>query len=1385
MTEPFPPGLSIIHANHVEDLRDVVVEWIGRYPVAPLEKECFIVQSNGMAQWMKLSLASDVGCGIGAGLEFLLPGRFMWQAYRAVLGDVPHASPFDRERLTWRLMRLLTQLEDDPVFSVLTRFLADDGDSRKRYQLAFHLADLFDQYQVYRADWLTAWQDGRDGLITGKGTWIELPPEQAWQAALWRRVHEDIAPELRFTGRADLHGRFLTAARNSQTPFPGLPRRVIVFGICSLPAQVLEALDVLSAHCQILLFVHNPCRHYWADIIEDRELFKIEQARHARSGKMPGDLDPDLLHQHVNPLLATWGKQGRDYIGLLYRYDQPETYQDRFSQIDLFRDIISPGSQDNANNLDNLDNANDLNADNADNIDNQDNQGNRTSDARGTLLMQVQQNVLDLTALPASPADKQTLAPTDRSIQFHLAHSRQREVEILQDQLLNFFEEMPDLRPRDVIVMTPDIDTYACHIQAVFGNVTMTDERFIPFSIADGPDNAYRPLLKALETLLNLAQIRMTTADIMALVEVPALGRRFGIKPQDLPLLKLWMEGAGICWGLNSAHRKAFDLPPDLEHNTWDFGLRRMMLGYAVGAEFAWNGIEPYDEIGGLSAALVGGLTDFMDALEKLWQTVITPASPEIWCQRIRQMLNNFFLPGDSSERLFLSHVNDALVAWETACNSADFDSDLDLPVVRDHVMAAMTDYSTSQRFLAGKVNFCTMMPMRAIPFKVVCLLGMNDGEYPRSKVALDFDLMAVKGLYRPGDRSRREDDRYLFLEALLSARNCLYISYIGHDVVDNSLKAPSVLVAQLRDYVSAGWRFYPQEDACRTQGVVEDHGREAHYLEADHLENHGVESNDMNTDDINDHDMDMDVHNLGTHGTDADDGVASVIDHGPDVAQSLTLEHPLQPFSKQYFASKKNNLFFTYAREWREIFEHQERSMPQGSGASAIGVSAIAWDEKFSQDEEPLLPLPVPQDNLDLRPLVQFMKNPLNFFFQQRLSIYFDGMDESQTGDEPFVLEGFTPYILKKQLLDAGLAASSAGAEQDLQAVTTAAQRLLNTGQLPMKGFGQLAMTSLTEPVEEMVDHNKHLCETWPHEISGRDLLFHINKGPLQGKIIEGFLDGLHTADSPGSPHFPGSPDSLTSLASPSALESSYFSDSSSSPGSPNSTDFSKSSNSSNASESLSEHAGENPADKTPPGKASPFSVKSLARWEFYPHNIMDPKGKPGRLTPFIGVWVKHVLACAVGLPLTSSLVAPDGIVTLNPLQKNTAKALLHDIIDLWWQGLCLPLPITPRTAMAWLLKAPESEGEENPHDGADASPGATNGEDISKAAMAMAMARNDACKVYQGDGFRPGEIGYTPCALRAYPDFDSLWQAHNNAFPILARRLYGPLFKALKGTS
>ncbi len=736
----------------------------------------FIVQSNGMAQWLKLALADDEGCGISAGLEVQLPGRYVWTAYRSVLGgDIPENSPYDRERLVWQLFRLLPDLETNSVFFPLNRFLAQgqDNDQRRLRQLAVHLADLYDQYQVYRADWLEDWAAGRDRLARIGGPPLALPGDQQWQAELWRMIRADIPEALRPISRSDLHQRFIERAGALEGNRPHtLPPRVMVFGISSLPRQVLETLHAVSGLCQVLLFVQNPCRHFWADIIEDRELLRISHARHKSKETMPDPLDPGQVHQHANPLLAAWGKQGRDYIGLLYGYDVPETYEHEFAQIDLFEDFVQGHSD--------------------------------------PLLHQVQQAVLDMEPLPSDLDTRPVVDAHDRSISFTAAHSRQREVEILQDRLLDYFETIDGLRPGQIMVMTTDIDAYAPHIEAVFGNLPWDDPRGIPFTIADKPDRESIPLLKTIEKLLLLPDSRMGVSELVDLLEVPAFRDRFGLDEADLPMLCQWIRDAGISWGLNSLQREGFGLPRGLDQNTWRFGLDRMLLGYAVGRGESWNGIEPYDEVGGLDAALVGPLSSVIREMESLWQTLSRPASPEDWCVRIRTLVDRCFRAGTSRDRLTLNRLEEVLDSWLDACTQAELDQELTLAVVREFILGQMTESGISQRFLAGKVNFGTLMPMRAIPFRVVCLLGMNDGEFPRSHPPLDFDLMSGKGLYRPGDRSRREDDRYLFLEALLSARDRFYISYVGRDIRDNSERMPSVLVGQLRDYLAGGWQLEP-----------------------------------------------------------------------------------------------------------------------------------------------------------------------------------------------------------------------------------------------------------------------------------------------------------------------------------------------------------------------------------------------------------------------------------------------------------------------------------------------------------------------------------------------------------------------------------------------
>ena len=833
---PIEPGLMVIHGNRQEDLRDLLVAWLQRAPLQPLENEVMLVQSNGIAQWLKLALARPMeagGLGISAAVDMQLPGRFLWQAYRAVLGeaDVPSTSPFDKTRLVWRLLRLLPLHLNETAFAPLRALLGESGDWRRQYRLAMQVADLFDQYQVFRADWLEDWEHRNDVLRDSlRNRVVELPASQRWQPRLWRLLLDDVPQARRDSHRAAVHQRFMRQMQSSEVRPDALPRRIVVFGITSLPQQVLEALTALARYSQILLLVTNPCRHYWADIIEDRELLLANQRRHA--SKPDTSLEPryEDLHLHANPLLAAWGKQGRDFIRQLDAFDQPDRYRHHFAAIKRSIDVFQNVGTD-------------------------------------SLLHQVQQAVLDLEPLPADSLQRKSLPADEHSLHFHVAHSPQREVEILHDRLLDLFERAArdgkPLAPRDIMVMVPDIRTYAPHVQAVFGRISPNDPRYLPYSVADQPGRGTSPLLVALEHLLNLSESRFTASNVLDLLDVPSLRRRFGVAEDDLPTLRRWITQSGIRWGLDGAQKRSLGLPPD-EQNSWRFGLRRMLLGYATGGGPSLEDIAPYAEVGGLDAALLGPLSQLLETLEYYWRLFTAPATPLQWSDRLRRLLRDCFdARNDDADLLRVDRLEDALDTWLDACHEAGFSQAIPISIVAEDWLQSIDQNHLSQRFIGGAVNFGTLLPMRAIPFRVVCLLGMNDGDYPRRVSPSDFDLMARAGQHRPGDRSRREDDRYMFLEALLSARDALHISWVGHSVHDNSELPPSVLVGQLRDYLATGWRL--------------------------------------------------------PHGKDDD------TDSRKRVLASVTTVHPLQAFSTRYFTGDSASPLFTYASEWA----HARRTMP------------------------------------------------------------------------------------------------------------------------------------------------------------------------------------------------------------------------------------------------------------------------------------------------------------------------------------------------------------------------------------------------------------------------------------------------------------------------
>ena len=767
-----PTGLMALHGNHAETLADTLTAWLQRQPLAPLESEVVLVQSNGMAEWIKMALARQSGVCAAAQVE--LPSRFMWRTCRQVLGpdQVPRESPLDKLPLTWRLMDLLPQCLDDAAFAPVRGFL-QDNEPERLLQLASRLADLFDQYQIYRPDWLQDWAAGLDACRQPTGA-QPLAPEHRWQPALWRRVLATLSETERAATRPALHQRVLAHLRAGHLPVQPVARRVSVFGMSHMPLQLLELLEALAGHSQVLLAVPNPCRYHWGDIMDGREWLRSERQRHKNKQEPLAGVALEQMHLHAPTLLAAWGRQGRDFVRMLDTFDDAQAACERaqLPTLDFFDDApITAGT---------------------------------------SLLVQLQRRIRDLVPSTAQhPAEP--LPEHDGSVLFRQAHSPVRELEVLHDQLLDWFAQPPGgtaLSPRDVVVMVPDITRMAPAIEAVFGQYPRGDARHIPHAIADLGAQITSPLIHAVQWLLALPQERAHMSDLVALLEVPALARRFGVHEEGLPVLTRWMAGSGIRWGLSGAHRAGLGLDACGDVNSVLFGVQRMLMGYACGADPVplEAPVVPYDEVGGLDAELAGSLAQLLQVLIDWWQQVQTPASPLEWAVRARALLAQCFEARTDNERHALDALTQALDDWLRACEQAGFSVSVPLEVAREAWLQALRLPRLEQRFRAGGVTFCTLMPMRAIPFRVVCLLGMNDGDYPRRAPQADFDLMALPGMARAGDRSRRDDDRQLMLEALLSARDALYVSWCGRSVRDNSEQPPSVLVAQLRDEIDLLW---------------------------------------------------------------------------------------------------------------------------------------------------------------------------------------------------------------------------------------------------------------------------------------------------------------------------------------------------------------------------------------------------------------------------------------------------------------------------------------------------------------------------------------------------------------------------------------------------
>ncbi|MDX1888161.1 exodeoxyribonuclease V subunit gamma [Mycolicibacterium sp. 050158] len=397
-----------------------------------------------------------------------------------------------------------------------------------------------------------------------------------------------------------------------------------------------------------------------------------------------------------------------------------------------------------------------------------------------------------------------TVTAGDRSIQVHACHGEARQVDVLREVLLGLLADDPTLEPRDILVMCPDVETYAPLINADFGLGDVLRDAHpahrLRMRLADRSLVQTNPLLGVASQLLTLAGSRVTASEVLNLAQTAPVRARFGFTDDDLEDVTRWVRQANVRWGFDRPHRQPYGV--DFVHNTWRFGIDRVLAGVAMSDDaHAWLGSTlPLDDVGSNRIELAGQLAEFVDRLQRTIDALTGQHPLEHWLDAL-------------AEGITLMTRVSAADAWQTSQLQREFGQVLldagprSTTVLRLPDVAALLDRHLAGRptranFRTGTLTVCTMVPMRSVPHRVVCLVGLDDGVFPRHGVVDGDDVLARDPV--TGERDSRSEDRQLLLDAIGATTEKLVITYTGANAHSGQARPPAVPLAELLDAVDA-----------------------------------------------------------------------------------------------------------------------------------------------------------------------------------------------------------------------------------------------------------------------------------------------------------------------------------------------------------------------------------------------------------------------------------------------------------------------------------------------------------------------------------------------------------------------------------------------------
>ena len=740
----------MLHVHRSERADSLVVALAGLLrdpPADPFAVEVVAVPAKGVERWVTQRLSHVLGAageeaGVCANVRFPAPAALVRQALAATSDTDPDDDPWRRGRLQWPLLEVIDECAGEDWCSALGSHLGDDGDldDHRRGRRLTAAQHLAALFDSYAAHRPDMLRDWAAG-DDGDGAGARLDADLRWQAELWRRLRRRIgmpSPAERLPQAA--------AILREQPQIVDLPERLSLFGPTRLTAAQLEVVAALAHGRDVHLWLPHPSAVLWDRL--------ADPARNAAGTRRRTDPTADLV---VNRLLASLGRDARELQLQLAAVDVRTSHHHH-----------------------------------------------PVDDRPETLLGRLQQA---LQHDEPTGERRLVLGDSDRSVQVHACHGPTRQVEVLRDVITGRLADDPTLEPRDILVMCLSIEDYAPLISATFG---LEDDDAGPYHpghrlsvrLADRSLRQTNPLLGTLAAVLDLADARVTASQVLDLAARPPVRRRFVFSDDDLERLQEWVVASGVRWGLDAPRRARFGLEA-FPQNTWRAGLDRILLGATMAEdELRWLGLAlPLDDVDSTDVDLAGRLAELVDRLGAILDRMAGERPLLDWLSTLTDALDALTdVPDADGWQRAQADRELGEVAGDAGARATSIP--LSLSDIRALLADRLAGRPTRANFRTGDLTICSMVPMRSVPHRVVCLLGLDDGRFPRSGGRDGDDVLARDPVV--GERDVRSEDRQLLLDAVLAAREHLIILYTGADPRTNTPQPAAVPVGEILDALDA-----------------------------------------------------------------------------------------------------------------------------------------------------------------------------------------------------------------------------------------------------------------------------------------------------------------------------------------------------------------------------------------------------------------------------------------------------------------------------------------------------------------------------------------------------------------------------------------------------